>query len=36
MGSHQLNPVLRVVLIFITSIANLSQEPPQPRVLQTM
>ena len=37
-ASHQLNPVLCVVLISVTSIANLSQEPPlkQPRALQTM
>ena len=37
-ASHQLNPVLRVVLICMTSIANLSQEPPskQPRALQMM
>jgi len=37
-ASHQLNPIVRVVLICMTSIANVSQEPPlkQPRALQTI
>jgi len=35
---HQLNPALRVVLICMTSIANVSQDTPlkQPRALQTI